>query len=147
MFFPLFFHDGTRSITLQPRISLITLGVTDLERSTRFYTDILKLPALPSPPGISFFELGQTWLALFSRAELAADAGVPASGNGFPGFTLAHNVKSAQAVDELIHELSAAGVRIIKQPQRADWGGYTAYFADPDNFFWEVAWNPHFPHV
>jgi len=132
---------------MEPRLSFVTLGVTELERATRFYQDVLRLPLLPSPPSISFFELGQTWLALYPREELAADAGVPAEGSGFPGFTLSHNVRSEAEVDQLLGEVALGGGRIIKAGQRADWGGYTGYFADPDGFLWEVAWNPHFPHV
>ena len=132
---------------MEPRLSLITLGVSDLERSTRFYQELLGLPRLETPPGIVFFELGKTWLSLFPREDLAADAGVPAAGSGFPGFTLAHNVGSEAAVDELIEQVRAGGGRIVKMPVRADWGGYSGYFADPDGFLWEVAWNPGFPHV
>jgi len=132
---------------MEPRLSFVTLGVSDLRRATRFYADVLKLPQMPSPPSISFFELGRTWLALFPRHELAADAGVPAAGSGFPGFTLAHNVRSTEEVDQLLAEVKAGGGRIVKPGQQADWGGYSGYFADPDGFLWEVCWNPHFPHV
>ena len=133
---------------MEPRLSFVTLGVGDLERSTRFYRDVLRLPQIPTPPGVSFFEMGRTWLSLFPREELAADAGVPAEGGGgFPGFTLAHNVRSAGEVDALLAAVEAAGARIVKPGQRAEWGGHTGYFADPDGFLWEVAWNPHFPHV
>jgi len=132
---------------MEPRISLVTLGVSNLERATRFYEDILKLPRLESPPTVTFFELGKTWLALFSREDLAADAGVAAEGAGFPGFALAHNVRSEAEVDGLLKHIAASGGRIVKPAQRADWGGYSGYFADPDGFLWEVAWNPHFPHV
>jgi len=132
---------------MEPRLSFVTLGVSDLQRATRFYADVLKLPQMPSPPSISFFELGRTWLALFPRHELAADAGVPAAGSGFPGFTLAHNVRSTEEVDQLLAEVKAGGGRIVKPGQQADWGGYSGYFADPDGFLWEVCWNPHFPHV
>jgi hypothetical protein len=132
---------------MEPRISLVTLGVSDLQRSIRFYADVLKLPRLPSPPEIAFFEMGRTWLSLFPRNELAADAGVPAAGNGFAGFTLAHNVDSPEEVDRLMKEVADAGARIVKPPHRAEWGGHSGYFADPDGFLWEVAWNPHFPHV
>ena len=132
---------------MEARISFITLGVTDLARSTRFYTGILRLPKLDTPPGVVFFEMGKTWLALYPRDDLAADAGVPATGNGFPGFSLAHNVRSAAEVDRLMAEIAAGGGRIVKKPKKTDWGGYTGYFADPDGFLWEVAWNPQFPHV
>jgi catechol 2,3-dioxygenase-like lactoylglutathione lyase family enzyme len=131
---------------MDPRISFVTLGVTDLERSTRFYAR-LGLPRLKSPPGVSFFELGTTWLALYPQDLLAADAGVPAEGSGFPRFSLAHNVRSEAEVDNLLLEAQAAGGRILKPGHRADWGGYSGYFADPEGFLWEVAWNPHFPHV
>ena len=132
---------------MEPRISLITLGVSDLGRATRFYEEVLQLPRMPSPPTITFFELGKTWLSLFPRDELAADAGVPAVGSGFPGFTFAHNVRSEAEVDQLLNKLADAGARIVKPGSRADWGGYSGYFADLDGFLWEVAWNPHFPHV
>ena len=132
---------------MDPRISFVTLGVTDLDRSARFYQAGLGLPRLPSPPGVAFFEMGQTWLALYPRHLLAADAGVPAEGSGFPGFALAHNVGSAADADRLLTDVVAAGGRIVKPAQPADWGGYAGYFADPDGFLWEVAWNPRFPHV
>jgi catechol 2,3-dioxygenase-like lactoylglutathione lyase family enzyme len=132
---------------MEPRISFVTLGVRDLERATRFYTDVLRLPRMPTPPGVTFFEMGKTWLALFGRDDLAADAGVPAEGSGFPGFSLAHNVRSAAEVDQLLEEVARGGGRIVKPGHTADWGGYTGYFADPDGFLWEVAWNPKFPHV
>jgi len=132
---------------MDPRISFVTLGVEDLERASRFYADVLHLPKLPSPPEVAFFEMGRTWLALYPRVLLAADAGVPAEGTGFPRFTLAHNVRSPQAVDELLATAARDGGRLVKAGHPADWGGYTGYFADPDGFLWEVAWNPHFPHV
>ncbi|HEY4563769.1 MAG TPA: VOC family protein [Thermoanaerobaculia bacterium] len=133
---------------MEPRVSFITLGVRDLERATSFYKDVLRLPQLPSPPGVvSFFEMGKTWLSLFPRKDLAADAGVPAEGSGFPGFALAHNVRSIEEVDALLAEAAAGGGRIVKPGHATDWGGYAGYFADPDGFLWEVAWNAKFPHV
>jgi uncharacterized protein len=132
---------------MEPRISFVTLGVSDLARATRFYAEGLRLPRLKSPPSVSFFELGMTWLALYPRDLLAADAGVPAAGSGFPGFALAHNVRSVEEADRLLEEVAVAGGRILKPAQRTDWGGYAGYFADPDGFLWEVAWNPRFPHV
>ncbi len=132
---------------MEPRLSFVTLGVSDLKRATRFYEEVLKLPRIQTPPEVSFFELGKTWLALYPRELLAVDAGVPATGSGFPGFTLAHNVRSAMEVDWMLKEVADAGGRIVKPGTRADWGGYTGYFADPDGFLWEVAWNPQFPHT
>jgi len=132
---------------MEPRISFVTLGVTDLPRAIRFYEDVLKLPRRPTPPDVAFFEMGRTWLALYPRELLAKDAGVPAAGAGFPGFALAHNVRSEAEVDTLLKEAAAGGGRIVKPGRRAEWGGYSGYFADPDGFLWEVAWNPQFPHV
>ncbi len=132
---------------MEPRISFVTLGVADLERSIRFYVDVLGLTRLNNDAEVAFFELGRTWLALFPRHLLAADAGVPDDGSGFARFSLAHNVRTPEAVDELLAQVAAGGARIVKPAQQADWGGRTGYFADPDGFLWEVAWNPHFPHV
>jgi catechol 2,3-dioxygenase-like lactoylglutathione lyase family enzyme len=132
---------------MEPRISFITLGVRDLARATRFYAEVLGLPQRPTPPTVAFFEMGRTWLALYPRDLLAADAGVPSAGSGFPGFALAHNVRSQEEVDELLRRASEGGGQLIKPGQPTDWGGYAGYFADPDGFLWEVAWNPDFPHV
>ncbi len=132
---------------MEPRLSFVTLGFADLQRATQFYEEVLKLPRLSTPPEVSFFELGKPWLSLYPRELLAADAGVPAAGSGFPGFSLARNVRSVAEGDELLKEVAAKGGRIVKPGKRADWGGYSGYFADPDGFLWEVAWNPQFPHV
>ena len=134
---------------MEPRLSLLTLGVRDLERAVRFYRDVLRLPRVETPPTVAFFELGRTWLALYPRDLLAADAGVPDDGvpGGFAGVTLAHNVRSPADADALLAEVEAGGGRIVKPARRTDWGGYAGYFADPDGFLWEVAWNPQFPHV
>jgi uncharacterized protein len=132
---------------VEPRLSFVTLGVRDLGRAARFYRDVLGLPQLASPPTVSFFELGRTWLALYPRDLLAADAGVSPQGAGFPGFTLAHNVRSQAEVDQLLATAAKGGGRIVKPGGRADWGGYTGYFADPDGFLWEVAWNPAMPDL
>jgi catechol 2,3-dioxygenase-like lactoylglutathione lyase family enzyme len=132
---------------MEPRISFVTLGVRDLERATRFYRDVLGLPQKDTPGDVSFFEMGRTWLALYPRELLAADAAVAAEGTGFPGFTLAHNVGTPEAVDALLAHVAAQGGQLVRAGHTADWGGYTGYFADPDGFLWEVAWNPHFPHL
>lgn len=132
---------------MEPRISLITLGVSDLDRATRFYEECLELPRIETPPTVTFFELGKTWLALWSRESLAADAGLSAEGSGFPGFALAHNVRSPAEVDALLARVAAYGAKVTKPGQPTDWGGYSGYFTDPDGFLWEVAHNPSFPHV
>lgn len=132
---------------MEPRISLITLGVADLDRATRFYEDCLGLPRLETPPSIVFFELGKTWLALWSRESLAKDAGLSAEGSGFRGLALAHNVRSPAEVDALLERVAAYGATVTRLGHPTDWGGYSGYFTDPDGFLWEVAHNPDFPHV
>ena len=129
---------------MQPRISMITLGVRDLERSIRFYRDGLGLPQMESPPSVAFFTLNGTWLGLYGRDALAEDATVPAGGEGFAGFSLAHNLDSEAAVDRLLREAVDAGARLVKPGQKVFWGGYSGYFSDPDGFLWEVAYNPFF---
>lgn len=129
---------------MQPRISMITLGVADLERATRFYRDGLGLPMMESEPGISFFTLNGTWLTLYDRKALAEDAQVPEQGNGFSGFTLSHVLDSEGAVDALLEQAVAAGAELVKPAQKVFWGGYSGYFRDPDGFLWEVAFNPFF---
>ena len=93
---------------MEPRVSFITLGVSDLERATRFYRDVLGLPQRPTPTTVAFFEMGKTWLSLYPREALAADAGVPAERSGFPGFALAHNVRSIAEVEALLSASRAA---------------------------------------
>jgi catechol 2,3-dioxygenase-like lactoylglutathione lyase family enzyme len=129
---------------MDPRISIITLGVEDLERSISFYRDGLGLPQREGPSGIAFFTTSGTWLSLYPRKKLADDARVDDAGSGFRGFTLAHNVKTRVEVDLLIERAENAGAQILKRPQDVEWGGYSGYFQDPDGFLWEVAWNPHF---
>ena len=132
---------------MEPRISLITLGVADLERATRFYAECLGLPRLETPPSITFFELGKTWLALWPWESLAADAGLAPQGSGFRGFALAHNVRSPAEVEALLARAAAGGGTVTKAGHATDWGGYSGYFTDPDGFVWEIAHNPGFPHV
>ncbi len=129
---------------MEPRISIITLGVSDLQRSIQFYRDGLGLPMRDGKGEIAFFETSGTWLSLYPEEKLAGDVGVSANGQGFTGFTLAHNVSSPEDVDQLIKHASTAGAEVVKPPVETNWGGYSGYFADPDGFIWEVAWNPHF---
>lgn len=127
---------------MNPRISMITLGVRDLARAIRFYQEGLGLPRRGEDENVAFFDLNGTWLGLYPWDALAEDAGVPAAGSGFRGVTLAHNLASPAEVDALMDEAAAAGATIVKPPQEVFWGGYSGYFADPDGHLWEVAHNP-----
>ena len=129
---------------MKPRISMITLGVEDLETSIRFYQEGLGFPRMESPPDIAFFTLDSSWLGLYGKTALAEDAQVSPEGTVFPGFTLSHNVSSEAEVDNLIEKAVAAGGTLVKSPQKVFWGGYSGYFSDPDDYLWEIAHNPIF---
>ncbi|MCU7828845.1 MAG: VOC family protein [Candidatus Thiodiazotropha sp. (ex Myrtea sp. 'scaly one' KF741663)] len=129
---------------MNPRISMITLGVTDLERSIRFYRDGLGFPQMESPPSVAFFTLSGSWLGLYGYEALAEDATLSSQGSGFRGFSLAHNVSSEAEVETTLTEAVAAGATLVKPGQKVFWGGYSGYFQDPDGYLWEVAHNPFF---
>ena len=129
---------------MKPRISMITLGVSDLASAVKFYETGLGFPRMDSPPEVAFFTLNGTWLGLYGREALAEDALVSSEGQGFNSFTLSHNVHSEAEVDEVITQAAEAGAIITKQPQKVFWGGYCGYFKDLDGHLWEVAYNPHF---
>jgi len=130
---------------MDPRISIITLGVEDLPASTQFYQKGLGFPLSDhSNDNISFFTLNGAWLALYSREALAKDANMDSNGSGFSGITLAHNVKSKEEVQNILQIAKRAGGKITKPAQDTFWGGYSGYFSDLDGHLWEVAWNPHF---
>jgi uncharacterized protein len=129
---------------MEPRISMITLGVDDVARAAAFYGKVLGLQRLKSSPEVAFFPLSGTWLGLFGRNALAQDAGFMSRGDGFNSFTLSHNVTSPTEVDALIDHALQAGATLVKKPQTTSWGGYSGYFSDPDGHLWEVAHNPHF---
>jgi catechol 2,3-dioxygenase-like lactoylglutathione lyase family enzyme len=129
---------------MEPRISIITLGVSDLKKSVTFYRDGLGLPtSYQEGEGIAFFQLRGTWLALFPSDELAKDAGLPPERARFGGITLAHNVESKEAVDSGLAAALAAGATPLRPAHDMFWGGYSGYFADPDGHPWEIAWNPY----
>jgi len=132
---------------MEPKISLITLGVSDLERSRRFYNGLGLRERSESNETVAFFSTRGAVLALWSRASLAEDAGVPDDARGFAGFALAHNVRTKEEVDGVLRQVVEAGGRVVKPAEDAFWGGYNAYFCDPDGFLWEVAWNPYMPDL
>lgn len=131
---------------MQPRISLITLGVADLDRARRFYGDGLGWrESRASNDQIAFYHTGGAVLALYPRDLLAEDAKQPPGVPGFGGITLAQNVPAREDVDATLAEAVAAGATLAKPAEDAFWGGRSGYFLDPDGHAWEVAWNPHFP--
>ncbi len=129
---------------MKPKIGMVTLGVRDIATSLSFYRDGLGFPVHNYKDGDDniMFALQGTWLALYPRDSLADDAGVPAQDSGFTGMTMSHNEPSKAAVDAVYAQAVSAGARPVKQPQDAFWGGYSGYFADPDGYLWEVAFNP-----
>lgn len=130
---------------MDQRLTMISLGVSDVEKSTAFYeTKFGWKKSDFSNEYISFFTLNGIQLALYGRNELAEDARVDSDGNGFKGFTLAYNTKSEKEVDQLINKLRAKGVEIVKEPQKVNWGGYSSYVCDLDRNLWEIAFNPFF---
>jgi uncharacterized protein len=129
---------------MEQRVSLITLGVADLKRSSDFYERLGWRRSMAKAEGVVFFQTGGMALALFPRHELAKDANIAADGSGFNGVSLAYNARSREEVDEVLAEAEGAGAKIPKPAQVAFWGGYSGYFSDPDGFLWEVAWNPDF---
>jgi len=126
---------------MQQRVSLITLGVTDLARARQFYTTLGWRPATSPADDVVFFQAGGMVLGLWDRANLAHDSAMPDTG-GWGGVTLAYNVRSPAEVDTTIEEARAAGATIGREPADTFWGGYSALFIDPDGHPWEVAHNP-----
>ena len=133
---------------MEPRVSLVTLAVSDLERAVAFYRDGLEWPK--SDVGgdeVAFFKTGGAVIALFPRTSFAADTGIDVDdveSGGFPRFSLAHNVAEEEQVDSVLAEAAEAGATIVKEAQEVFFGRH-GFFADPDGFVWEVAWNPSFP--
>ncbi len=134
---------------MKPRISVITIGVDDLERSLRFYRDGLGLKTDGivgeefEHGSVAFFKLqhGAT-LAIWPKKSLAHDAGLSVGKPGPVEFSLGHNVSSKSEVDQVMHQAEKAGAVIVKQARDTFWGGYAGYFQDPDKHLWEVVWNP-----
>jgi uncharacterized protein len=131
---------------MNQHLHLVTLGVKDFKKSVEFYTKTLGWkPSSNSNNDVTFIQAGGIVLSIFPREKLAEDALVSPDASGFSGFTLSYNAQSESEVDEIIADLKSKGVKIVKEPQKVFWGGYSSYFADPDGFLWEVAYNPFFP--
>lgn len=128
---------------MKPRLNIVTLGVKDLKRSRVFYETALGWkPTKDSDDKIVFFNQGGIILGLYPLDKLAEDAEVSAERKGFSGVTLAINLDSKKAVDQLYHTVIEKGGKSLVKPRDTFWGGYDAYFADPDDNAWEIAWAP-----
>jgi len=127
---------------MEQRISLVTLGVRDLAASRRFYVDGLGWKPAFENDEIIFFQAGGMILSLFLRDQLAADFEADPKSFGRAAMALAYNVRAKSEVDPLLKRAQDAGATLLKPAREASWGGYSGYFADPDGFAWEVAWNP-----
>lgn len=127
---------------MEQRLSLITLGVADLARARRFYEDGLGWTKGNPEEEVAFYQLGGMVLALWTRADLAVDAGIEDTGAPFGGIALAFNTRSRAEVDDVIGTAVAAGGTSVKPGTATEWGGYSGYFRDPDGHLWEVAHNP-----
>ena len=123
-------------------LHFLTLGVHDLDKMKTWYKQKFGWETIKDENGIAFFKLNGFIFALFPADELAKDIGVPGDGNGFKKFSMAINYNSEKEVDNAIAALKKLEVRIIKEPQRVFWGGYHAYIADPEDNYWELAYNP-----
>ncbi len=128
---------------MQPRLNIVTLGVKDLVKSRDFYQNALGWkPAKASDDKIVFFNHEGIILGLYPLNELAKDAGIPSERNGFSGVTLAINMDTKEDVDNLYRKIIKNGGKSLIEPRDTFWGGYDAYFADPDGQPWEIAWAP-----
>lgn len=137
-----------RACPMEPRITLLTLGVADLPRAVRFYRDGLGFPTTyKDGDPVAFFNTSGTRLALYPFEHLAADISpeLQPARTGFTGITLAHNVRTREEVAAVLTLAEESGGRIVKPAQDAFWGGHSGYFCDPDGHYWEVAWNPGLP--
>lgn len=128
---------------MEQRVSLITLGVSDLERARDFYERLGWTTGAEPGDDVLFFQAGGLVVALWGRAELAEDSAVADDSGGWGGITLAHNVRSPAEVDAVLDEAAAAGGTIERAGAETFWGGYSGVFADPDGHRWEIAHNPH----
>jgi uncharacterized protein len=141
--------ESNKDGSMEPRITVLTLGVDNLERATAFYRDALGFPTQGAVGtefehgAVAFFDLQSGLkLALWRRADLAHDTGLPSGARSSTEFSLGHNVRTRAEVDDLLEEAARGGAEIVKPGQETFWGGYSGYFKDPDGHLWEVVWNP-----
>ena len=134
---------------MKPRITVITIGVDDLEKSLKFYRDGLGLPTEGivgeefEHGAVAFFDLQSGLrLAIWPRRDIAHDAKIPLTAHSPTEFTLGHNVSSKEEVDMVMEQAVKASAKIVKPAGETFWGGYAGYFQDPDDHLWEVVWNP-----
>lgn len=132
-------------MTMEPRVSIITLGVHDLDRAVAFYEALGLTPGMLIKDDVAFFQMGGLLLGLWMRQKLADDVGVENIETQFSGVALAYNTRSEKEVDEILAAAEKAGGSIVKPSQRAFYGGWYGYFADTEGNLWEVAHNPSFP--
>ncbi len=131
---------------MEQRLSLVTLGVADLDRSIAFYEGLGWTRSMRAAEGVAFFQLGGMGLSLYPLSDLSADVGVDEEPlAAWRGIALAHNVRERREVDTIVETVARLGGSVVNAPEEKFWGGYGAYFADPDGHFWEIAWNPGFP--
>ena len=127
---------------MKTRISVITLGVGDVSAADRFYRQGLGLETGCVKGGVTYYDTGGTWMAIFPRDALARYANVAAAGEGFSGVTLSINVETREEVDSLLARAHSAGAEVVKPAGELGWGGYTGWIRDPFGHLWEVVWNP-----
>lgn len=130
---------------MEQRINFITLGVIDLDLMKNWYIKVFGWQPLQDEDNICFFKLNGLILALYPADALAEDIGVNPAGKGFNRFTLSMNLRSEEEVARIMHSLEAKGARIICPPEKVFWGGYRGYIADPEQNYWEFAYNPFMP--
>jgi uncharacterized protein len=128
------------------RVTVVTLGVADLETSVQFYGQIFDTAPVRDYDGVCFFPLPGCWISLYPLDHLAEDISpeTPKTRSGFSGITLAHNVRTKDEVVSVIERARAAGATVVKEPQDTSWGGFSGYFTDPDGYHWEVVGAPMF---
>ena len=127
---------------MQQQLSFLTLGVQDLAKMTSWYNQVFGWTPMKHEGDIVFYKMNGLIFALFPFEELAKDIGISSDGSGFKKFTLAINLLSEEAIDKQFEEFKKLGVTIIKPPEKVFWGGYSGYIADPENNYWEFAYNP-----